>query len=251
MNKTQIVLEEFQSYWNERSDTYSLSNIEELNNFKKDAWLRLLVENAPKKQNIRVLDIGCGPGLFAILMASIGNKVSAIDISEGMIKHAKQNSDDLDLNIEFKQVEGNELPFEDDEFDLIISRNVVWNIENPIEAFKEWRRVLNKEGKIIYFDANWYSYLFDNEQRKEIEYDRSQMKELYGETQHAKQTKSLENIAKALPLSKENRPSWDLEALKTCGFNFVEVKENVGEYVWDDKQKIQYRATPMFMIVAK
>ena len=40
------ILEGLQKYWNYRANSYSKSNIEELNNFKRDAWLKILLENA-------------------------------------------------------------------------------------------------------------------------------------------------------------------------------------------------------------
>ena len=52
-----------------------------------------------------------------------------------------------------------------DSFDLIVSRNVIWNLEYPEEALAEWARVLAPGGRMVYFDANWYLYLYDEELR--------------------------------------------------------------------------------------
>ena len=52
-----------------------------------------------------------------------------------------------------------------DSFDLIVSRNVIWNLEYPKEALAEWARVLAPGGRMVYFDANWYLYLYDEELR--------------------------------------------------------------------------------------
>jgi ubiquinone/menaquinone biosynthesis C-methylase UbiE len=246
------VLVGLQNYWNKRSDSYSRSNIEELNNFKRDAWLKILLENAPKKEKLRVLDVGTGPGLFAILMTLAGHDVTAVDVSNGMLDNARQNAKQFELDINFVQIDGFKLPFNDGSFDLIVSRNVVWNIEQPKEAMKEWKRLLSKDGNLVYFDANWYLYLFDEKQREEVEYDRKQMEAVYKEKyEETHQIKYLENIARNLVLSKESRPNWDKQALIECGFEVLKIEEDMGRYVWDEKQKVQYRATPLFMVVAK
>ena len=65
------------------------------------------------------------------------------------------------------------------------------------------------------------------------------------------QVKDLEEIAKKLVLSKEERPTWDIKALKECGYKFIKVEENIGKYVWDEKQKVEQKSRPLFMIVAK
>ena len=62
---------------------------------------------------------------------------------------------------------------------------------------------------------------------------------------------ALEEIARQLVLSKEVRPAWDIKALKECGYDIIKVDENMGRYVWDEKQKLENKSRPLFMIVAK
>lgn len=246
------VVEGLQKYWDYRSTSYSSMNIEELNDFRGKEWLRILLSNAPKKENLKVLDVGAGPGLFSILMSLAGHKVTAVDVSNEMIEKAKENSKLYDVNINFVQVNGINLPFEDKSFDLIISRNVLWNLEYPKEALKEWKRLLSEDGHIVYFDANHYLHLFDEKQKKSVEEDRRNM-EIKFKHKHevTPETKSLESIAQKLYLSDKRRPSWDINALKECGYKAIKVQEDLGRYVWDEKQRVEERSRPLFMIVAK
>lgn len=246
------ILEGLQMYWNYRAYSYSESNIEELNNFKRDAWLRILLENAPQKKKLKVLDVGAGPGFFSIIMSLVGHEVTAVDVTEKMLESAKHNAKHYNLDIKFVQIDGVNLPFEDNEFDLIISRNVVWNLEYPKEVMKEWKRLLSEDGRIVYFDANWYLHLFDEKQNKAVQDDIKQMEIMFNEKYEiTPQIEHLENIARKLVLSKERRPEWDITALNECGFEILKIEQDVGKYVWDEKQKVEYKSRPLFMIVAK
>ena len=66
-----------------------------------------------------------------------------------------------------------------------------------------------------------------------------------------KEVENLEKVAKKLVLSKEERPSWDIKALKECGYNFIKVEEDMGRYVWDERQKVEQKSRPLFMVLAK
>ena len=72
-------------------------------------------------------------------MSLAGHEVTAVDVSSQMIENAKENAKAYDVHINFVQVGGINLPFEDKSFDFIISRNVLWNLEYPKEALKEWK----------------------------------------------------------------------------------------------------------------
>ena len=44
-------------------------------------------------------------------------------------------------NAEFIRADAQRLPFADTSFDAVVSRNLVWNLENPEAAYKEWLRI--------------------------------------------------------------------------------------------------------------
>ena len=93
------------------------------------------------KQQLNVLDIGCGAGFFSIPMAKAGHNVTSIDYTENMVNSAIQNAMDAGVDIEVLQMDAQNLDFEDDTFDLIVTRNVTWVMEQPTKAYSEWIRV--------------------------------------------------------------------------------------------------------------
>lgn len=115
---------------------------------------------------------------------------------------------------------------------------------------------------MVYFDANWYLHLFDENQNKKVKEDMKNMEILFNNNLENKEVfahgnvsseelMALEEIARQLVLSKEVRPAWDIKALKECGYDIIKVDENMGRYVWDEKQKLENKSRPLFMIVAK
>ena len=154
-NNQDTILDALTSYWTDRAKSYSAQNIAEMNDWRREAWRKLILSHAPQKEVLRVLDIGAGPGFFAINLALAGHEVTAVDVTEEMLQYAKSNAESYGARVDFVLHRGEFLPFKDGSFDLIVSRNVIWNLEYPEQALEEWERVLAPGGRMIYFDANW------------------------------------------------------------------------------------------------
>lgn len=61
----------------------------------------------------------------------------------------------------------------------------------------------------------------------------------------------MKKIAEVLPLSRKLRPQWDVVKLLDIGFSQCLVDTTISGKIWDDEEKVNYRSTPMFMIVAE
>ena len=217
-----------------------------------DALAEVLLEQLPKKEKdqVQILDIGTGPGFFAILLAEEGYQVTAVDYTEQMLQEAKSNAADLADQISFKRMDAQNLEFPKETFDYIVTRNVTWNLEHPKRAYREWKRVLKPGGKILNFDANWYAYLYDDKLKLGYEQDRQRAKEEQVEDYYeGTDIAWMENIAKQVPLSPLKRPKWDLDVLKKIGLDCW-ADETIGERVLSDAEKINYQSTPVFMVCA-
>ena len=100
------LLDEIESYWSTRTEGYSEVNHKELAGTQKNAWLKVLTSQFPDKpkEEIRILDIGTGPGFFPVILAEAGYHVDAVDYTEGMLEKAKENAGDLCRNIRFLRI---------------------------------------------------------------------------------------------------------------------------------------------------
>ena len=90
-----------------------------------------------RPEEIRVLDVGTGPGFFAILLAELGYQVTAVDYTASMLDEARRNAGALASRICFRQMNAEELSFEAASFDVVVTRNVTWNLHEPEKAYAQ------------------------------------------------------------------------------------------------------------------
>ena len=236
--------------WDYCADGYDALVQNEFAEELAEKWSEILKNHAPCEKG-KVLDIGTGPGFFAVLMGRMGWQVTGIDCSEKMVETAARNAGKAGVHAEFYQMDNHQLDFPEDTFDYIICRNVTWILYDPLRALEEWKRVLKPGGQLLNFDANWYGHLFDAEKRREYEEDRKHVEEQAMEDHYiGTDIDEMEEIARNVPLSPVIRPAWDMKVLKNLGFQSVHTDEQVWQRVWSDTEKVNYASTPMFMIKA-
>jgi ubiquinone/menaquinone biosynthesis C-methylase UbiE len=114
-----------------------------------------LAEEAGFDKNTRVLDVGCGIGGPARMLAAIfGCKVTGIDITEEFIRTAKLLSRETGLDEQTEFITGNalQLPFNNESFDVVWTQHAQMNIKDKGTFYSEICRVLKKAGRFIYYD---------------------------------------------------------------------------------------------------
>lgn len=249
------LLEEIQYYWNHRYTGYSKVNQKELEGIQRERWKNQLKRLLPANQQHNVLDIGTGPGFFTIILEELGyNSITGVDVSEKMLEVAKGNIQKYgkeNSSIQLLQMDAQNLEFKPESFDMIVSRNLTWNLEKPLQAYSEWLRVLKPNGSLLIFDANWYTFLENESLEKEFEAKRQQAIEEkledYWQGEGVDEEK-MEWIVQQLPLTYQQRPKWDIDYFSSLEGISVETEENFGNLVWDYEEQLNYGATPMFCI---
>lgn len=239
-------------YWEGEAGLYSEGIQKELNGFQREAWLKLILAHAPQKERLHVLDIGCGPGFFSVILSSAGHLVTAIDCTDNMLEEARAHTSREGVTVTFRKMDSHRLDFAAESFDLIVCRNVTWSLTHPQSAYKEWRRVLKPGGRPLVFDANWNRHLWDEEmKRKHAEDQQAYVDKGFGELPHHKDIEETDRLSLVLPLTREWRPEWDILTLKEEGYSVIYAEENLNAKVLDEKQQVLNRSTPMFMICAE
>jgi AraC-like DNA-binding protein/quercetin dioxygenase-like cupin family protein/trans-aconitate methyltransferase len=235
-------------YWSERSESYSEQNRKQLDDEHRESWKKLILTHASKKKNLKILDIGTGPGFVAILLAQCGYEVVAVDRNSDMLSQAEVNAKRYSVDVKFMKV-GDELPFSDNRFDLVISRDVTWLQLQPEKVFWHWYQKVVTGGKLLYFDANWYGYLKDEEERKKYKAFRKFVKERNGFVYS--KAREMERMAGKLPLTYEERPRWDTAYWKRNRVKNVYHISELNSDIYTEMEQLQYLKTPEFLVVVE
>ncbi|MBQ7701659.1 MAG: class I SAM-dependent methyltransferase [Candidatus Methanomethylophilaceae archaeon] len=228
-------IERIGDYWTQRSEGFSEHMLEHMEEDEKGLYVRT-IRMFSDTRKMKVLDIGTGPGLFPIILGKDGHDVIAIDYSDGMLEMARKNCKEAGVRYDIRKMDAQHLDFDDESFDLIVSRKVLWNLPDPEGSYKEWLRVLKKDGKMILFDANWWLHFYDEEYKQLNEKKMQEFKERMGDeavmqepgdnyphTYQGADPRILWEFAKDLPLSHHRRPSWDVQVLTELGARRVVV----------------------------
>lgn len=165
----------------------------------------------------RVLDLGCGKGQFTIEIAGKAKEVVGVDFSREGIASAEQNLSRSKLkNVTFQQASADDLPFDDSQFDVVVSRRGPATATQQIlaEAF----RVLRKGGLLMEITIG--------------EKDKENIKQIFGRGQNY--------LAGNVADSKK-------KMLEKAGFKIVKIEEYVATEVFKsmDDLLIRLRTAPI------
>ena len=95
----------------------------------------------------RVLDVGCGPGALARIMARHGCQVVGVDANPAMVARAEELAEALPA-AEFRLGSVLALPFDGPEFDVITATNVIFLLSDPLAGLREMARVCRPGGRV-------------------------------------------------------------------------------------------------------
>jgi len=117
------------------------------------------------KDKLRILDLGCGPGLYSEIFAQKGHVVTGVDISKNSIAYAKKAADDQELDIEYINASYLELKMEKDKYDLVLLIYTDLGVLSPHDRDILLKMIFNtlKQDGLFIFDV-----LRDNSLEKKV-----------------------------------------------------------------------------------
>ena len=107
-----------------------------------------IMSNYRIEKGMKVLELGCGTGtMWKNRESFISNcsKLILSDFSEGMVAASKENVGNYD-NIEYKVIDIQEIPYENETFDIVIANMMLYHVPDIHKGLTEVRRVLKKDG---------------------------------------------------------------------------------------------------------
>lgn len=101
----------------------------------------------------RVLDVACGPGIVACALAEKGAEVTGIDLTPAMIAQAQILASREGVEASFRCGNACQLPFEDGQFDRVVTRYSFHHMKEPQRCLAEMARVCRPDGRLVVIDA--------------------------------------------------------------------------------------------------
>lgn len=117
-----------------------------MGNWRENLWEKVL-DYLPESGGI-LLEAGVGTGKN-IQYYPENTEIYAIDFSKKMLQQAKKKAKAHDKEINFLEMDIQNLNFVDDYFDIIVTSCVFCSVPDPVKGLKELRRVCKPDGKII------------------------------------------------------------------------------------------------------
>lgn len=118
--------------WDEIAETFDLEADHGLTDpLTRKAWRDLLVGTLDDPP-ARIADIGCGTGTLTRLLTDEGYVVDGLDSSTAMIERARVKVPDA----RFVVGDANDPPLDPGQYDVVLSRHVLWAMQDPEQALK-------------------------------------------------------------------------------------------------------------------
>ena len=148
--------------------TYTQSDATERWNQNADAWHRVMGEHDPNRKDLldplilrllgdlpgkEVLDAGCGDGYLARKLARLGATVTGVEAARSMLAFALEEQQQEPLSITYNLGDVTSMPFlADRRFDVVVTNNVIQDVEDFQGAFREFNRVLRPGGTYLHIE---------------------------------------------------------------------------------------------------
>ncbi|MGR4881113.1 class I SAM-dependent methyltransferase [Streptomyces sp. LARHCF249] len=118
------------------------------------AWARHLNSWLPSDP-AAVLDVGCGTGSLSLLAAEAGHRVTGVDVAPRMVEQARRKFESSGFHGSFLVGDAMRPPTDEQKFDVLLSRHLLWTLPDPEAALREWVARLRPGGRLVLVEGRW------------------------------------------------------------------------------------------------
>ena len=119
---------------------------------------KTLIDRLEINADTNILEVGCASGKTACYIArNFGCKIVGIDLLEGMVTRANERAvrENVAHLVAFRQADAQDLPFEDNQFDMLLSEFVTGLLDDKVKGVLEYIRVVKSGGTLAFNEATW------------------------------------------------------------------------------------------------
>lgn len=115
------------------------------------------------KPDMKILDIGCGPGTITVDLASYvpQGHITGLERAEGVLTQARALAEEKGIkNVDFVVGDANGLSYKDQSFDVVICHQVLQHVQDPIGILKEMYRVAKVGGFVAARESDYNAFVW-------------------------------------------------------------------------------------------
>jgi SAM-dependent methyltransferase len=150
------LLDDIRQFWDDDAPTYDdAPQHRPRSPMVQAAWLAAMEAVLPPPP-ARVLDCGAGTGFLSLIAARLGHRVTAVDLSEGMLERLRGRAGADGLDVETVLAPASDPPVAGgDGYDAVMERHLLWTLPDPGGALAAWRAVAKPDGRLILVESLW------------------------------------------------------------------------------------------------
>lgn len=146
------LLDDIRRYWDDDAPTYDNARQHRPRSPMVDAAWTAALEAALPPPPASVLDCGAGTGFLSLIAARLGHRVTAIDLSTGMLDRLAARAAALGVEVDVVHTPATEPPGE--RYDVIMERHLLWTLPDPGAALRAWRAAA-PAGRLVLVESLW------------------------------------------------------------------------------------------------
>jgi len=148
VNMEDVLLEQYKN----SSNLKARLNLHDKFSTNKYGWHRWIFDKMNLLPGSRILELGCGDGSLWLKNSDrLPEDCEFVlsDISKGMLKDAKRNLKQVKNKFSFKVIDAQNIPFENESFDVVVANNMLFYMGDRNRALSEIKRVLKSGGGLF------------------------------------------------------------------------------------------------------
>ena len=146
------------TFWSTVAPDYEAhaGNVARYGSAEYQRWVDALASVLPDPPS-DLLDVATGTGYLALAAASLGHRVTAVDLAPAMLDELVASATTRGLAVDARVGDAVAPDFAPASFDVVTSRHLLWTLREPARAMANWRALLRPGGRLVAVDGFWFA----------------------------------------------------------------------------------------------